>query len=91
MSDAGTTTRSDYLAARVMAAMACGRSIGDAYNVAAERCGVDRLAVVNAYLSIVNRRFRYVPRQGNETEPEREPDNRTDNPDNRLDGEREET
>ena len=27
----------------------------------------------------------------NETEPEREPDNRTDNPDNRLDGEREET
>lgn len=27
----------------------------------------------------------------NETEPEREPDNLTDNPDNRLDGEREET
>ena len=27
----------------------------------------------------------------NETDPEREPDNRTDNPDNRLDGEREET
>ena len=30
-------------------------------------------------------------REWNETEPEREPDNRTDNPDNRLDGEREET
>ena len=30
-------------------------------------------------------------REWNATEPEREPDNRTDNPDNRLDGEREET
>lgn len=91
MSDAGATTRSDYLAARVMAAMAGGRSIGDAYNVAAERCGVDPLAVVNAYLSIVNRRFRYVPRRGNKAEPEREPDNLTDNIDNRLDDERGET
>lgn len=71
MSDAGATTRSDYLAARVMAAMACGRSIGDAYNVAAERCGVDPRAVVNAYLSIFNRRFRYVPRQGRREDQDR--------------------
>ena len=71
MSDAGTTTGSDYLAARVMAAMAGGRSIGDAYNVAAERCGIDRLAVVNAYLSTVNRRFRYVPRQDRREDQDR--------------------
>ena len=71
MSDAGTTTRSDYLAARVMAAMAGGRSIGDAYNVAAERCGVDPREVVNAYLFIVNRRFRYVPRQGRREDQDR--------------------
>ena len=71
MSDAGATTRSDYLSARVMAAMACGRSIGDAYNVAAERCGVDQREVVNAYLSIVNRRFRYVLRQDRREDQDR--------------------